>query len=200
MNLIEHAKKELELLGYDINQAEENPSKWVFEDVIELLDVFAKQGHSGSSAPYVLDLFKRLASWDCLSPLTGLDDEWCECSDGVMQNKRLSSVFKEGKAAYYIDGYVFWDWSERDLEPGEDGYPGVERFKSCFSSRMSRKIVEFPYSKEDPEYIKVDSFEVNKETNEKEKGTGWWELVYPESVIKESDTLDALIKGENGKQ
>ena len=195
MSYIEHAKNELKLLGYDINQTCEDPNKWVCDNVIELLEVFAGQGHSGSSAPYVLDLFKRLASWESLSPLTGTDDEWRECSDGVMQNKRLSTVFKKGKAAYCIDGYVFWDWAERDLEQGEDGYPGVERFKSCFTSGMSRKLVEFPYTKEEPEYIKVDSFEVNKETKEKEKGTGWWETIYPESVIKESENLDALIKG-----
>ena len=44
-------------------------------NVLELLEVFGNQGHSGSSAPYVLGLFQRLADFKPLGQLTGEDDE-----------------------------------------------------------------------------------------------------------------------------
>jgi len=46
-DIIKHAKRELELSGYDLNQTEEDPNKWMVENVLELLRVFDKQGHSG---------------------------------------------------------------------------------------------------------------------------------------------------------
>jgi hypothetical protein len=50
MSLVEHAKKEFEIKGW-LGLPEDDPQAWVVEDVLELLEVFAKQGHSGTSAP-----------------------------------------------------------------------------------------------------------------------------------------------------
>ena len=60
---VNHAKAEFKKLGYiplDQEQ-EEGPNKWIQENVLELLDVFSKQGHSGFSAPYCIDMFQKLA-------------------------------------------------------------------------------------------------------------------------------------------
>ena len=36
--------------------------------VLKLLDVFADEGHSGSSAPYAINLFSKLAKFDPIVP------------------------------------------------------------------------------------------------------------------------------------
>lgn len=74
-----------------------------------------------------------------ISPLTGDDDEWIEVSDGLFQNKRCSTVFKDNDVfngqAYDIDGRF-------------KGYPNV--FHDSWSywgvSGSMVKLVEFPYT------------------------------------------------------
>ncbi len=195
-NLLKHARRELQLVGYDLNQKEEDPNKWIVENVLELLTVFAKQGHSGSSAPYCIKYFEKLANFEPLTPLQGTDDEWnIISSDTSSQNKRCSHIFKSKNGIpYTIYGYVFWHWSERPLNEDEVGYPGTSRYKNCFTSNMSTKLIKFPYVPEKPEYIEVDSFEVNKETEEREPGSGWWKTIYPENIIEENSKLTKLLE------
>lgn len=148
MNFLEHAKTELDRLGFTLDSDEES-NRWVRENVLELIQTFSDQGHSGMSAPYVLDLFSRLADWKPLSPLTGEDDEWYDrgFDEEVMQNKRYSSVFKNKKTgrAYDVRGIVFWEWRV-DEETGK-------RYKSHFISKESSIDIEFPYVvPNEPEY------------------------------------------------
>ena len=132
MSLIEHAKREFKALGYiplDEEQPED-PNKWIQQNVLELLEVFAEQGHSGTSAPFCIEYFYKLAYFKPLTPLQGTDDEWNEIGDGVFQNNRCGRVFKgaDGKA-YDIEGIVFKD---------SDG---------ChYTSRDSRVYITFPYT------------------------------------------------------
>lgn len=141
-NLIEHAKREFIAVGYTpLDQPQEDgPDKWIQEAVLELLEVFEKQGHSGMSAPYCVGYFEKLAMFEPLTPLTGDDSEWNECSDGVFQNNRCSHVFKDNKRfngqAYDIHGRIF-------REP--DG--------GCYTSSESAVPVEFPYI---PKSVYVD--------------------------------------------
>ncbi len=138
-NLVKHAKVELELLGYDLNDKVEGPNKWMCENVLELLKVFSKQGHSGSSAPYCISLFSKLANFEPVCPLTGNDDEWTEVSDNLYQNKRCSHVFKNGKdgTAYDIEGKIF-----------------RESDNCCYTSKDSSVDVTFPYTPK-REYVEV---------------------------------------------
>ena len=106
------------------------------EAVMELLGTFNEQGHSGYSASIVSTLFKRLVDGKTLSPLTGGYDEWVEVSEGLEQNKRCSSVFRENGSAYNIDGRVF---------EHADGFVG-----QCAESHTP---VTFPYTPQDPEII-----------------------------------------------
>ena len=100
------------------------------ENVIELLRVFAKQGHSGFSAPYCIETFRKLALFEPLVPLRGIDDEWNECCSGMWQNNRCSHVFKElDGRAYDIQGRIF-------REPNG----------SCYTNRESRVYISFPYT------------------------------------------------------
>lgn len=110
--------------------------------VLKLLDVFANEGHSGSSATYAINMFEKLAKFEPLVPLTGEDWEWNEVSDGVFQNKRCSHVFKQADRfdgqPYDIEAVVFWEWFT-DKESGE-------KFKSYYTSSDSFKSITFPYT------------------------------------------------------
>ena len=113
----------------------------ICDHVLKLLDVFADEGHSGSSAPYAVNLFKTLAMFEPIVPLTGEDWEWTLLDYGVdpkWQNKRCGRVFKDADGrAYDIDGIVFYDWFEDENH---------ERHKSHFTSKESRVYVTFPYT------------------------------------------------------
>lgn len=123
-HLIDHAKHELALVKADGTDY----GDMLPHAVLELIEVFSNQGHSGMSAKIVIYLFAKLASFEVLSPLTGSDDEWTELADGLYQNKRCSHVFKENNQAYDSEGKVF---EESD---------GSRWFRSD-----SRVLIEFPY-------------------------------------------------------
>lgn len=135
MGLIEHAKTELQIAGL----FDENGDFYGGETgkaVMELIEIFSKQGHSGMSASIVADLFKKLANYEPLQPITGKDEEWGDIrdfgDDTYYQNKRCSGVFKDKKEGkpYYIDAIVKRDqkgicWSgmawlsEEDYKTGD---------------------------------------------------------------------------------
>jgi hypothetical protein len=98
MGLVERAKLELELQGL-LSEEGDFYGGMTGNAVLELIEVFAKQGHSGGSAPAVVRLFSKLAMYEPLGPLTGNDEEWKEVNFGLdtlmYQNKRCTSVFKE---------------------------------------------------------------------------------------------------------
>jgi|AntAceMinimDraft_5_1070358.scaffolds.fasta_scaffold128529_2 hypothetical protein len=141
MTKLDWAKTELEFAGYPANDPEDGPNKWLREGTLELLEVFSTQGHSGSSAPFALNLFSKLAAYKPLTPLTGNDSEWMEVSDdGICQNVRDGSVFRGADGqAYWLDGVVFWEWHSAD-----DMYDG-EPFKTYFTSIDSHVNIEFPW-------------------------------------------------------
>jgi hypothetical protein len=162
-NMLKWAEAELKLAGYDINDPEDGPNRWLAEGTLELLKVFLEQGHSGMSAPFAIALFEKLAMWKPIAPLTGEDDEWMEVDIGRWQNRRNSSVFKgEDGQAYWMDGRVFWEWfSHPDID---DGIP----YKSHYTSRDSRVNIEsFPWSQpEEREYVFVPNDEFPNEVIE----------------------------------
>ena len=140
MSLFEHAKNELKAIG--MLDSDDEMNTMMSDSILQLIETFAEQGHSGFSAPYCINMFTKLANFHPLSPLTGADDEWAdvtEYSDGttLYQNKRNGSVFRDANGAYNIDGKVFWDWCR-----GEDGEP----FKSYYTCKDSRVAVTFPYT------------------------------------------------------
>ena len=198
MDYIDYAKSELKHLGYKpIEECEDGPNKWIQENLLEILEKVSAQGHSGHSIHYLVNMLKKLILFRPLSPLTGDDSEWSEIDSGCYQNNRLSCVFKENGVAYTINGYDFWDWSEIDLEEDEIGFPGKRRYPSHFTSRMSRKRIDFPYEFEESKSIKVENFEVNKDTGERQTGSGWWEIIYPQDIVDANAALELLLKKES---
>ena len=157
--MLKWAENELLLAGYDKNDPENGPNKWLAEGTLELLKVFAEQGHSGSSAPYAVALFEKLAMWKPIAPLTGEDDEWQSVGENTLQNKRNSSVFKGSDGqAYWIEGRVFWEWfCGSDINHGKP-------YKTYFTARDSRVNIEFPWTQPDkPEFVFVPNEEFPNE-------------------------------------
>ncbi|MFY0633640.1 MAG: hypothetical protein JXQ91_07505 [Vannielia sp.] len=100
--------------------------------------LFSIEGHSGMSASVAMNIVKSVCMFKPLTPLTGEDDEWNEVGDGVFQNRRMSSVFKESGEAYWIDGKVF-------REPNG----------ATYTSSESRTPVTFPWTPTEPEIVDV---------------------------------------------
>ncbi len=168
MGLIEHAKMELEIAG--LFDEDSDYAGMVAKDVMELVEVFAKQGHSGMSAPYVAKLFNKLANYEPLQPITGKDEEWGDVRDlggdkSWYQNKRCSALFKDGKdgQAYYIDAVIKRDqngtcWSGMAWLSEED-------YKTGDRSKMVGKkgyVKSFPFTPK-TFYIDVKDVEVAKD-------------------------------------
>lgn len=147
-NLLTHAQNEFRAAKWINDNGEycDEMQGMICDHVLKLLEVFSNEGHSGSTAPYAIGMFQRLASFKPIAPLTGEDDEWVKHDYGVndvtYQNKRHSSVFKDGDGQCYdIDGKVFWEWAQ---SYDDDGKPnGIH--KSYYTCRDSRVPVTFPY-------------------------------------------------------
>ena len=146
-NYKRHAMMEFRAAGWTDENGKFNDEmqEAICTHVLKLLEVFDGEGHSGSSAPYAINLFKQLASFEPVAPLTGEDWEWTDVSEyggrnnGILyQNKRCGHVFKDDEGAYDSDGIVWYDW-HTDKETGE-------KYKSHFTSRESKVPVTFPYT------------------------------------------------------
>lgn len=137
-----HMIRELELIGYDVKKInDDDVDSFALKAILELGETFYKQRHSGFSASYVLSVTNKLLSYKTLSPLQGTDDEWLEVGDGLLQNVRDSTVFRDtqNEVTYYLDAYVFEE---------KDG--------GSFTSFYSRKeITEFPFIV--PKYEVIDA-------------------------------------------
>ena len=146
-NYEKHAWIEFRAAGWidENNKFNDEMQELICKHVLKLLEVFDEEGHSGSSAPYAINLFEKLAKFEPVAPLTGEDWEWANVSEyggrnnGILyQNKRCGHVFKDDDGAYDMDGVIFWEWFT-DKETGE-------KFKSYFTGRESRVPVTFPYT------------------------------------------------------
>lgn len=106
-NLVDHAKYELKLAGLFDNDSDYDGM--LGDAVLELVKVFAKQGHSGFSAHRTLELFNIVANFKPLTPIGSTKDEWADQSEAsgrpMWQNKRRASTFSRdgGKTWYDID-------------------------------------------------------------------------------------------------
>lgn len=157
-----HAQQEFRAAGWvdESGRYTDEMQGWICDHVLKLLEVFADEGHSGSSAPYAINVFSKLAKFEPIAPLTGEDWEWNEVSDGadgvMYQNSRMGAVFKHGKdgKAYWLDGKVFWEWFKDN---------DSEVFKSHYTSRDSKVYIEFPWVKPESEYVFVPTAEYPNE-------------------------------------
>lgn len=100
-NLVEHAKRELSLIG----EEEET-----VEGYLKIIQAFSNMNHSGGSASVAIPVINRLLQFQNLTALTNDPDEWMYFSEdiagirgGVWQNLRNSSAFSnDGGRTYYL--------------------------------------------------------------------------------------------------
>jgi hypothetical protein len=100
-NLVDHAKRELELIG-------EEPE--TIEQYLKIIQAFADCGHSGFSAAHMTGVLHELLQYNNLSLLTDDPDEWMHVAEvtygkpgGVWQNIRNSKAFSnDGGKTYYL--------------------------------------------------------------------------------------------------
>lgn len=150
-SMVEWARKELgRLVDADVLQDGEivddegSLQREINKDILELLTLFYSQGHSGFTAPYVVNMLRLLVNGIPPTPLTGEENEW-ECHEGIDQNNRCSAVFREhgdNSTAYYINGKVFSD------DGGE----------TWFTNNQSCVPVTFPFLvPEQPERVYIEN-------------------------------------------
>lgn len=97
-NLVQHAKRELELIGED---------EQLVGHILEMVRTFSAAGHSGYSAMYTVQMLTKLLSFQNLLPLTDRPEEWFEHEDGAggtfWQNIRNGEAFsRDGGKTYYL--------------------------------------------------------------------------------------------------
>lgn len=99
-NLVNHARREMELVGED--------PEWI-EGILKVIQAFADMGHSGGSASFAIPLINALLQFKNLSPLTDDPEEWMHISediatnDNTWQNRRNSEAFSnDGGKTYYL--------------------------------------------------------------------------------------------------
>jgi len=186
-NLINHAKEELERAGF-FSEEKDFYGGMTGRTVLELIECFSKQGHSGMSASIVRQLFNVLSDFKTISPLTGDDSEWNEYSENKFQNKRDSAVFKDGKngKVYYIDAIVF---------RGDSGINFTGSAKLGEKTITSAQYIKsFPFT---PKifYIDVNDYRYkDKEETIPDKNGDWWEhkISNPEQLKEVFEYYDQL--------
>lgn len=128
MNLNEFAAAELKRIPLDKDgiQGEINGK------IMEIVEKFSDQRHTEMSAMYSLGMINRLLRFKPITSLTGEDSEWMlvEDQEGLLQNKRCFSVFKEADGdCFDTDAVIF----------SKDG--GL----SWFHPQGLNMPIEFPY-------------------------------------------------------
>lgn len=94
-DLAEYAKKELELAGLMDPTSDYHGMLGIA--TLDIIKLFASQGHSGMSASIVTDLATKLMRYEPLTPLTYGPEEWIDQSEAsgrlCWQNNRDFKVF-----------------------------------------------------------------------------------------------------------
>lgn len=100
MSLVEHARRELELLG----QTAEDPA--YAQSIVSAVAVFASYGHSGGSASVAIEQLHDLLRFRTLSPITSDPDTWNYVGSDMWQSKRDPAAFSKdgGQTWYFVDG------------------------------------------------------------------------------------------------
>lgn len=122
MSLVEFAEKELKLAGLFDETADYDGM--LGHAALDIVKVFAEQGHSGYSAQATVAILDRLLRYEPLTPLTDDPDEWMNINGhygtdvagddrGIFQSRRNPEAFShDGGKTYYLlsdgshDGHI----------------------------------------------------------------------------------------------
>jgi len=106
MGLMEYAKYELDRAG--LFDEDSDYGGMLGTAVLELVQKFGEQGHSGLSAEMATRCAERLMRYKPLTPIERpVEADWnvCDLDESVFQHRRFSSLFSsdKGKTWYNID-------------------------------------------------------------------------------------------------
>lgn len=100
-SLVEHARRELDLVGEDPDVAD-----WM----VSVVAKFAEYGHSGGSASICVPQLNALLQYENLTPLTDDLAEWEDRSE--MSGYPVWQSVRNPKAFSYDGGHTYWLLSE----------------------------------------------------------------------------------------
>lgn len=217
-NTYNFAERELEILSKTWATAEgatpdDRPVILDFKnELLVLCERFGNSGQSGGSAPYVAtelsQSLKKLCLQECISPITGIEEEWYNCtnmgatdidSSGVWQNNRCGALFKDTSISngdpYYLDAITWktqtgstWGGTANLKVPLSDLSPYLEGGTKWMVDKdgmvnfpvQSRQFIkEFPFT---PKTFYIDVIETEVAPDD-------WEF-----QIKDTDQLDKVWK------
>lgn len=103
-NLVSHARTELALAG--LLDKDSDYDGMLGTAALDIVNVFAGQGHSGMSAAMTTDIVTRLMRYEPLTEIGTTPDEWmhigAEQGGPIYQNRRRSSTFsRDGGTTWY---------------------------------------------------------------------------------------------------
>lgn len=105
-NLVDHARRELQLLGEDEALA---------ANLVACVAVFASFGHSGASAACAVQELTELLQFKTLTPVGTTADEWHDVSEAsgmpMWQNRRNPAIFSKDS------GRTWYDVSDAEKAP-----------------------------------------------------------------------------------
>lgn len=153
MKILEYAENEFNILT---KTAPDHLALEFKDEILAFVKKFAESGQSGASAPYtssaITNVIRKLLSFEPLEPLEDNPDDWAPIEQGssLLQNKRLSALFKENGVPKYLDAIAYID---------ED--TGVSFTTNSISSvpYVSSQEVKFPFI---PKTFYLHIYEDNK--------------------------------------
>lgn len=140
-NLVDHARKELEILGEDPEFA---------ESIVNAVRAFSEFGHSGASASIATDILLRVLRYENLTALTNDPDEWAYITKeqggttrALYQSRRNPAMFSNdgGATHYHVDTpgdiHSSVPFNERLSDEDDEDNPDVFQSYRDFVSSMT---------------------------------------------------------------
>jgi len=109
MNVKEYSKMELGIILKSVPEEEKADQEIVCKDMMQIMRLFVKQGHTPETALYAIGMLLRLMDEKPLSALTGEDTEWIPFGSAgkYEQNKRWPSILRmAGNSAHAFHGVL----------------------------------------------------------------------------------------------
>ncbi len=191
-NLESHAKYEIKKAGLDADDSDYDGM--IGKAVLELMKVYAKQGHSGFSAQWTRELFNKLANYETLTPVTSDPEEWANVREGadgepLWQSKRNPALFSEN------GGKTWWNVDEKTLKEGID--KGFRLYHTLLE--MSDKEIKFWALHYDvfQKLNKPDFVEAYKELKPKLEGEPLEALNYFFKIFNDADNIKNILENQS---
>lgn len=172
-NLVEHAKYELQRAG--LLDDDSDYDGMLGKAALEIVEVFAKQGHSGYSAMMTIDIVTKLMSYQPLTDITSDPEEWTFVAEDkggpIYQSKRRSSSFSRdgGKTWYDIDDpernngdtwkrvdWVDYELGDERVKPGHVMRVKSDAYSAGSGLKVNGKTGTFAGARNGYVYIRYD--------------------------------------------